>query len=754
MNIDWELAHSLTVDDGQGIRCVGELPATEDGGDAYRLVVGTQGGALYQWSLPSQSLTPIGYQHDNGVTALVVADQNTYVTGCKDSKIRVFDATTHELIRTLQGHEKPVTSLSWANGKYLLSGSWDGTAKIWDIHKGVMLATLPNHENSTCVCGLVGASEDDVFVATGSAGIAQNSQISNHSVRIWKITIATGQVQLLHTVANDHQGPIRDICLNTETGLLATCSNDGTVKVRTTDSGECIETLSFPPVQEVPMLLSVGSCASGMMAAAEDGHVVFWNNTETPQLIRHPSSVWTIRSLSDGDVVTCCQDGVLRIFTQSADRVAPEDVRQAFDAAVQATLTKRGPTNEEVAKLPKWELNALQQGKSEGQIQLFQKDGIAIAAQWSATSGTWIEVGQVVGGPNQEEGGAGAVDGVQYDHVLPIEVDQTGGGVAKLQIGYNTGENTFTAAQRFIDSHMLPQHHLSEIADYITQRLGAAAPTIGAGPVSAGPAAGAGVPLAHYEYLPVKAFKTFELGKATNFEKLLDKIRQVGTLSDADLATLKELTDVLAATNRYHASKLDPAGCKIILAMLTNWEPAQAFPALDLARLAILHPDSSKWDWKTILTAACALCEKDVSGVAVPMLTMRLIANSFKSTASAALDLTRVLSLTDKTVASRNKNVRLSAVTVVLNISVNHSNDNAVATEVVTQVNTILQNFSTHDAETMTRALLALGTVCVQNATAKKVAQSFFLQTKVEMAASPHGDKAKGVAKELYSVLQ
>lgn len=44
--------------------------------------------------------------------------------------------------------------------------------------------------------------------------------------------------------------------------------------------------------------------------------------------------------------------------------------------------------------------NVQHHGNSEGQEQLlFQKNGIAIAiaAQWSATSQSWIEVGQVMG---------------------------------------------------------------------------------------------------------------------------------------------------------------------------------------------------------------------------------------------------------------------------------------------------------------------------------------------------------------------
>lgn len=91
---------------------------------------------------------------------------------------------------------------------------------------------------------------------------------------------------------------------------------------------------------------------------------------------------------------------------------------------------------------------------------------VAIAAQWSAASGTWVEIGEVTGASN-----AGTINGKAYDHVFPIELEQPGGaGVQQLQIGYNNGDNPFQAAQTFIDEHMLPQRYLAQIADYITER--------------------------------------------------------------------------------------------------------------------------------------------------------------------------------------------------------------------------------------------------------------------------------------------
>ena len=759
MNIDWELAHSFTVDDGVGVRCACELPSTDEE-QSYRVIVGTQGGALFQWTLPSQSLLPIGYQHDNGISAIISsADNNIYVTGCKDSNIRIFDGTTHELLRTCKGHDKPVSSLAWVVGgggdttQYLISGSWDGTAKVWNPTTGALIATLPNHENSACVTGLRSDEAGVLLVATGSAGIAQNNRIQDHSVRIWKINVTTGQVDLGTTVANDHQGPIRDIMQSANDGFLATCSNDGTVKLRSVDTGECLSTLAFPPVSDPPMLLSIASSATGTVAAAEDGHVVFWKTGEEPQLIRHAACVWQVLQLSNNDIATCCQDGYVRVFTQATDRIASEELRNDFTSAVLAATQKSssGPSQEEVQKLPKWELNALQQGKKEGQVQLFQKTGVAIAAQWSMASQTWIEVGQVVSGDSDDN--SGMIDGVKYDLILPIEVDQQGGGVAKLNIGYNTGENPFVASQRFIDSHTLPQHHLAEIADYIQQRVGTSGgPTIGA------PSSTTAVAPAVYQHLPMRGFKYFDLTKATNFDKMLTKIGEVGQLSETEMTTLKELTDTLSQTSRYHATKVDPAAFKVLEKML-SWEPAQAFPALDLARLAVLHPDTPKsWNLEKMVSAAHALCDKDPDGVAVPMLMMRLIANCLKGPVEV-LDLTQVMALTEKCVASKNKNVRLSVATVLLNVSSYLNNATPapnnvvdVATQVVVQVNSILEAKS-YESEAMVRALLSLGTVLLASDT-KDVANSLFLANKVEFAASPHGDKAKGVAVEIYTMLQ
>lgn len=771
MQVDWELSQTFASLDDQGIRAACVLPSSNN--NDFRIVVGTQGGGLCEYHVPSGTLQPIDFQHNHAITAVACAPA-VLVTACKDSVIRYFDPDTFECLGSLNGHTKPVTSLSWASLSseqlYLLSGSWDGTVKVWDWQRKVLVATLEGHENSTCVVALPSTEPDVLTIATGSAGIAVNNTIQDYQVRVWTVDVKTGQVQLLHSVSHDHQGPIRDIhCTN---GLLMTCSNDGTVQLRDAQSGKATGTLVFVPqqqqAQQPPMLLSVttSSDATTCIASAEDGHVVFWSLDDphhSPQIVLHPTTVWNVVPLPNGDVATCGDDGQLRIFTRVTERRAPVEEQQAFQQLVHNAHSKAGPTSEEIAKLPKWEHQAQHRGTSEGQVQVFQKNGIAIAAQWSMASSTWIEVGQVVGSQSNNDSSSGLIDGVHYDHVLPIEVDQTGGGVAQLRVGYNVGENPFVAAQRFLDAHQLPQHYLSQIADYIQQRVGATPPTIGA----TTPAATTGTPLTSFQHLPMTHAKTFDLVTAsasTTLSKIQAKLEESCT-DEKQRTTLASLVETLAATQRYHVNHVTNEHWKLLEQFVQTLPPSLAFPALDLARMAVRHPDGVHYSASLLVTAACQMDETSsgtLSGpavVAIPLLTLRLAVNVLAVNPRCLSNREVLLLCAARHVQSDNKNIRLSVATLLYNLVFAMQpkpTDEEIATicySIVSIAKDILNNRQ-YEAEAILRTLQAVGTLVLSHAAAKSIANSLFMASVVEPAASPHGDVVKAAAKEVYAVLQ
>jgi phospholipase A-2-activating protein len=813
MDVEWELSRSYTSD-GVGIRCAVVLPADNDSSSTQKILTGTQSGSLVEYDRESGDIRVLPYRHNHAVTVMVLND-NIYATGCKDSIVRLFDVRSHELVAELKGHAdgKPVTSLAFVSppshnddakktttSQYLVSGSWDGTARVWNVETRSVVAVLPDHENSVCVATI---SYDDttniLTIATGSAGLVRDNVVSGHTVRLWSVHVVSGEVQLLHTVANEHDGPIRDI-MHYGSATLLTCSNDGTVKIRDSTTGICHSTMMFfTQQQHPPMLLCLAALQDTLVATAEDGHVVVWNTTNNTnaavgtsstqpyQIIRHGTCVWKALVLPDGDVATCCDDGVLRIFTRATERRASAAERQAFADDVRASIQKTmgGPSADEIAQLPRWEDHMRLPGRSEGQVQVFQKNGVAVAAQWSAVSATWIEVGEVTG----RSDAAGTIDGVQYDHVFPIEIENPaagGTGVTTLHIGYNTGENPFVAAQRFVDAHMLPQYHLQQIAEYVRQRAGQHATTLGE-PATTSATTATTTPMVHYDHFPIRTYKSFDLptkSASTTLDKMKIKLQEFAGWADdnPELQHVSNLISTLANSSRYHSSKINDVELKVLANVLQGCTPSKSFPALDLVRLAVLHPDAAERPsayWIGIVQRAIALLtmggdDDPLEGpavTAVPMLALRLFANAFKAGGGAKQAVIVYLDMildgaSSYAKTSTNKNVRLSIATLLYNTSCywyqakwdnEAARDNDAAKQTVKLVeicHVILNDAKSYESEAIVRMLLALGTVCLTSSDAKTAAvQTYFLNTKVEMAASSHTDLAKAIAKEVYSIL-
>ncbi len=671
------------------------------------LYSGSESGIVSTIDLPTNNVSVLNDQssnseliHDHHITAMISNDKY-YITGCKDTHVRVFDTKTNQRLFLCKGHDKPVTSLSFlectnGNDFFFVSGSWDGTAKIWNLNTGLCCATLDGHENTVSVQGLPppssssssssDASDASVVarLATGSAGIAIGNSISDYKIRIYEISSTNNNINntlsaTLHsTISNDHQGPIRSLSFDQKLSLLLSCSNDGSVKLRETGTGSCVQTLNVPldyvneelgvnfQNQQPPMLLDVASTHNdAIVACGEDGNLIIWSTVQDKggavietQIIPHPNCIWKVLALPNSDIVTACHDGVIRIFTKDTNRVAADDVIETFREEVIKSKEKKfsGPSNDEIAKLPKWENSFDFSGKSEGTVQVFNKNGIAIAAQWSQASKTWIEVGEVtgqVGGGSSDN--AGTINGTKYDFIFPIEVDVPGGGIQNLQIGYNNGENPFVTAQAFIDEHMLDQAYLAQIADYIRTRVGqdGYVPTIGVEDSANGTASPMdykATPPPTYKHLPMKGYKSFETGtEMKSLTKVSKKIAEFNTALNSNLSS-EELTNVLgklletiSSTNRYHATTVSDKELQILLKMMQQWSLVHVFPAMDLARLIVLHPDASSASrsgyWNDVICVAIDRCNAllqqmdEVEGpakIAIPMLSMRLFANCFR----------------------------------------------------------------------------------------------------------------------------
>lgn len=699
----YKLLNCLHVHDG----AIRSLAVFGNESNGFEVVTGCQSDSpnFRRWTIGindeiTESIGTSAVNHDHWVTALTSLPSDSsspfypkgcIISGCNDSKIRIFDSETNSLQCTLEGHSKGIISFSWvttASGdKYLLSGSWDGTARVWDLATNTCVQELGPHENGVHVLGLSTSA-----IATVSTGESVNGRPANYRLRLWDL--ATGKETC--PPIEDHEGSIRSISSVPGIGGFATTANDGSMIIRTIE-GAPIGSMYHPLQEDGSPAFIMDCCAldgpSGMetVSCGEDGSCMVWSGTDLQQSIPHPTTVWCLLPVpgSGGDFITGANDGVLRYFSKNPDKTSGERTEQLtreFEAEVMAAVIKkkRGPSSEDLAKAPKWEARGSVSGKKEGDVSVFNKDGSMIAAQW--TSGSWVVIGEVTG-----TGDGGEVNGEHYDHVMPVEIE-TPNGVASLQLGHNNGENPFLAAQRFIDQNNLEQSYQSQIADWITARSGQEAPTLGmevsnsgsSGASSSGSEGASAAPSGPTFAFKLITFTAFDDVPA-NKEKLFAKIVEFNAsaspcMTEGDLSGVSACLSTLCATSHYHSTSIPEGQVNMVMKMV-NWETDKLFPFFDLLRLIAVHPHgastlSRSVHTQTVVHKALAVLQDPTSpSFATPLTAIRFLANMFKidelrqALLSDALLDSVIISLKAYSTHA-NKHVRIAVASVLMNVSV------------------------------------------------------------------------------------
>jgi len=573
------------------------------------------------------------FDHEHWVSAVVKVDGG-FVTASQDHTVRWFD-TEGNLISKAKEHAGPVTALSWcASTGVLVSGSWDGTARRWSldpINRTMSCQFVyDGHENG---CAVLACENGDVV--TGSAGLQHGNSIQGSQIRIFR------KDKLLRS-SSAHTGAIRSLCA-TSTGF-ASASNDGTVKIWSED-GEVLSTFSNPPAPEgAAFNFCVSRLGTSCLAVAcDDCCVRVWDmDTGKSEEVVHPCTVWFVCELNNGDLVTAGSDGVARVFSRDSGRQADPTVQDHYqDITMQArTAIANKQSNSgnkiDATKLPK--IFSAQPGTSDGQVKMFNKDGVAWVYSWSQSSGTWIEVGEVMGDAGKEE-----LDGEAFDKVIPVELeDPASGGLRKLKIGFNNGDNPYNVAREFVHKHDLDENHVQEIAEFISRVRGnSSTPMIDmSGGNSGGTApmdvdSGNATPIDCPFPLPSVTGLAFE---TVNAAKAFDKLKTFEQVPAGDLTTISSLVGILENTSRYHSSVVGKEGVETLGNALDTYSQDTIFPVLDIIRMLLVHPDGAR----TIANSRPHLLKQvldfgatDGAPLAVVLLAARVGANLFRQRAGA-----------------------------------------------------------------------------------------------------------------------
>jgi hypothetical protein len=101
-------------------------------------------------------------------------------SGSWDETVRVWEASTGALLKTLQGHTAGVTAVAYSpDGKRLAAGALDRAVRVWEASTGALLTTLKGHTSG--VTAVAYSPDGNVLVSAGSDGSTMLFRVSDGS---------------------------------------------------------------------------------------------------------------------------------------------------------------------------------------------------------------------------------------------------------------------------------------------------------------------------------------------------------------------------------------------------------------------------------------------------------------------------------------------------------------------------------------------------------------------------------------------
>ena len=143
---------------------------------------------------------------------------NLVVTGSKDATVKFYDVSSGTCIKTLSKSLGEISSLALnAQGDKLLAGSTDSCNRLFDVRAGGALQRYKGHQNSRLSFVRAGFGPAEALVVGGS---------EDGRVFLWD----TESGGVLGKMAG-HGGPVFSAVWCDAAGRLASCSDDGTVRL-------------------------------------------------------------------------------------------------------------------------------------------------------------------------------------------------------------------------------------------------------------------------------------------------------------------------------------------------------------------------------------------------------------------------------------------------------------------------------------------------------------------------------------------
>ncbi|OMO63433.1 hypothetical protein COLO4_32463 [Corchorus olitorius] len=652
------------------------------------------------------------------------------VSGGMDTMVFVWDLRTGEKVQSLKGHKLQVSGIALDNGD-IISSSVDSTLKRW--RNGQPVESWEAHQSAI-----------QAVIRLPSGELVSGS--TDATLKLWR-----GKT-CVHTFVG-HTDTVRGLAVMPGLGVLS-ASHDGSIRLWA-QSGEVLMEM----VGHTSIVYAVDSHVSGLIVSgSEDRFAKIWKDGVCVQSIEHPGCVWDAKFLENGDIVTACSDGVIRIWTVDVGNIADPVELEAYASLLsQYKLSRKTVGGLKLEDLPG--LEALQNpGTSDGQTKIVREGDNGVAYSWNMREHKWDKIGEVVDGPDDSMTRS-VLDGVQYDHVFDVDI---GDGEPIRKLPYNRSDNPYDTADKWLLKENLPLSYRQQIVEFILQNTGQKDfnidptfrdPFTGSSAYVPGQPSYASATSAKptFKHIPKRGMLVFD---AAQFDGILKKISEFNNtlLSDSEkkdlamteleVSRLGAIVKILKDTSHYHSSSFADVDISLLLKLLKSWPIAMIFPVIDILRMIALHPDGASILLRHV-EVNDVLMEMIVKVTTDPVLpanlltSIRAITNLFKNSSYHGWlqkHRSEILDAFSNCLASPNKNLQLAFSTMILNYTVllTEKKDEEGQAHVLSAALEIAEQENL-EVDSRFRALVAIGSLMLEGRV-KKIAMDFDVQNIAKVA--------------------
>ncbi|AVH69873.1 serine/threonine-protein kinase [Nostoc sp. 'Lobaria pulmonaria (5183) cyanobiont'] len=300
-NSPWQCLHTLTGHSGT-LNSVNALAISPDG---YTLASASDDKNIKLWDLNTKKVLASLSGHTHAVKSVTFSPNGQILATASDDKtIKLWQVETLEEICTLLGHAHAVKSVAFSpDGQILASGSWDKTIKLWDVNTGREICTIGGHQLKV---NSVAFSPQGQLLASASY---------DRTIRLWQIP-ALGSSQrefenrpcysLLGTLSG-HAWAVLTVAFSPDGQILATGSDDNTIKLWEVNTGQLICTL----VGHSWSVVAVAFTADGetLLSASCDKTVKLWRVSTAEEIVTLSGHVDSVSAVAVSKVTQLIASG-------------------------------------------------------------------------------------------------------------------------------------------------------------------------------------------------------------------------------------------------------------------------------------------------------------------------------------------------------------------------------------------------------------------------------------------------------------